>query len=199
MNVDEAPMVYDGLFEEKYFDELTQFFFDTSWKFGWRSNTIGDSLLHWNKHIAGGGKNSREPCDTDLLSQIDAGPVARAWATIKEALLPDHSLIRCYGNAHTFGLDGTIHRDNPKDIPMVTTLVYCHRIWPLPWGGETLFYSDDCENINATIFPKPGRVVVFPGSIPHAAKSPSRVCKEPRISLVFKSIRTHDLYKMDSK
>jgi SM-20-related protein len=193
MNALEMPVVIDDFLDPQLFDRLAQLFQDTSWKFGWRSNTVGDSLLHWNKHIAGGGKSSRTACDSELSAHEEGLPVAEAWAAIKEQFLQDHSLVRCYANAHTFGLDGSIHRDNPKDVPMVTTLVYCHRFWPLPWGGETLFYSDDCESITATTFPKPGRIAMFHGSMPHAARSPTRLCRELRVSLVFKSMKADAL------
>jgi SM-20-related protein len=197
MELCKSPLIIDEFIDEETFELVAQMFQEASWKFGWRSNTVGDASMHWNKHFAGGGKSTRRPCDDELASNGDARPVWHIWTTIKEKLLPEHVLLRCYGNAHTFGLDGSIHKDNPDDVNMVTTLVYCHRLWPLPWGGETLFYSDDCENIDTIVFPKPGRLVVFPGNIPHAARSPTRVCRDLRISLVFKSIKSHELHSID--
>ncbi len=195
----EKPAVYDSILSESCFEELAQFFQDASWKFGWRSNTIGESLLHWNLHLAGGGKSSMHPCDDEIFSNDKLKPVAELWREIKNTLLPDHLLVRCYGNAHTFGLDGTIHRDNKKSVPLVTTLIYCHRLWPLAWGGEIIFYNDACDSIDKVVHPKPGRLVLFDGATPHVAKSPTRICRDLRISLVFKSINKHDLLQMDSQ
>lgn len=189
MNSVEYPVVLDGMLDESLFEEVAELLRTTSWKFGWHSaNTPGESLMHWNKHIAGGGKDSRTSCEQELIDNEEIQCISQVWKSIKEKLLPEHSLVRCYANAHTFGLDGTIHRDNPPDVDMVTTIIYCHRVWPLPWGGETQFYDTSFDNIRSSVFPKPGRLVMFPGSVPHVAKSPSRVCRELRISLVFKSM-----------
>ncbi|WEF31438.1 hypothetical protein [Pseudoduganella chitinolytica] len=193
----DSPRIVDDFFDSTEFESIACFFNDIDWRFGWGSNTAGESLRHWNKHFAGGGKSARTPCDVELAENINCGPVVDAWKSIKDKLLPGHSLLRCYANAHTFGLDGTIHRDNPKDIPAVTTILYCHRMWPLPWGGETVFYDVENSLIRSAVFSKPGRVVQFYGSEPHAAKSPSRVCRELRITLVFKSIHIDDLKKLD--
>jgi SM-20-related protein len=186
------PVVIDDFLREELFQKIVHWLQHTSWKFGWHSNTMGEAPLYWNKHIAGGGKSSRDACDDELLLDESVEAIAEAWSTIRDKFLPGHSLVRCYANAHTFGLDGTIHRDNPKEVEMVTTLLYCHPIWPLAWGGETLFYDDDCINIEKAVFPKPARIVIFPGSMLHAAKSPARVCRELRISLVFKSMKYHE-------
>jgi SM-20-related protein len=193
VNALETPLVIDGMFNADHLERLAKLFDETGWKFGWGSNTIGESVRHWNKHFAGGGKTSRTPCDLELLENENAKPISDTWIQIRDKLLPGHSLVRCYANAHTFGLDGSIHRDNPKEVNAVTTILYCHRLWPLPWGGETVFYDVDTMNIKAAVFPNPGRLALFSGSVPHAARSPGRVCRELRISLVFKSMSSEDL------
>lgn len=148
----------------------------------------GDFNLHWNCHLAGGGLESRSPCDTELASNHDLSAINQLWLAVRDKLLPGHELIRCYANAHTFGLDGGIHRDNPPEENMITTVVYVHRQWPLPWGGETVFYCKKEEDIVATVIPKPARVAIFDGSIFHAARAPTRVCTELRMTLVFRSM-----------
>lgn len=187
------PKVVDEFFPASTFDDITHLFHECTWKFGWGSNAIGEAYVHWNRHFAGGGKSSLSCCEEELFGDIYARPIAEAWKNIRDKLLPSgHKLVRCYANSHTFGLDGTIHRDNPDDIEALTTIVYSHRLWPTSWGGETMFYSDDGSDVIASVFPKPGRIAVFQGSVPHSAKSPSRVCKGLRISLVFKSIKDAD-------
>lgn len=193
MNSDVSPTYIDGFLPGEDFERLATFFQDTTWKFGWGSNTIGESYLYWNRHFAGEGKSTMASCEEELHSNVAAQPVRDTWRMLKEKVLPNHTLIRCYANAHTFGLDGTIHRDNNVDVDATTTIIYCHRLWPLPWGGEIIFYNDDNDGIINAVIPKPGRVVIFKGSVPHAAKSPARVCRGLRISLVFKSLCRHDL------
>lgn len=191
MNSNSVPTYVDGLIPPLEFEQLTEYFLNTSWKFGWGSNTIGESFVHWNRHFAGGGKSTLESCEEELQSNVTAQPIAAVWKQIKADLLPGQTLIRCYANAHTFGLDGTIHRDNPVDVDATTTIVYCHPIWPVPWGGELMFYTNDVSAVQSAILPKPGRIAIFQGSVPHSAKSPARVCRGLRISLVFKSLRNH--------
>lgn len=189
MSLSIYPKIIDDALEELLFEEIAHILQNTSWKFGWRSaNSLGETLVHWNKHVAGGGKSSRLSCDEELNANMEVRPIADAWQILKKKYFPTHSLIRCYANAHTFGLDGSIHRDNSAEVAMTTTILYCHRLWPIPWGGELVFYDDCVESIVASVNPKPNRIVIFPGHMPHVAKSPSRVCRDLRISLVFKSM-----------
>jgi SM-20-related protein len=36
------------------------------------------------------------------------------------------------------------------------------------------------------VSPRPGRLVIFDGSIPHAGRPPSRICHAPRYTLAYK-------------
>lgn len=86
-----------------------------------------------------------------------------------------------------FGQDTIIHRDN-KVHPGLTIVVFCNEHWPTSWGGELVFYNDTKEHIIKAVLPKPRRMVVFDGRIPHAARSPSNTCDQVRMTLAFKTI-----------
>lgn len=189
MKLEDCPVIMDDFVEPDAFEEIVDLLHQGSWKFGWKSNVAGESFLHWHRHLAGGTKSSRTSCDDELAGAPELDSIHRLWSEIKDRLLPGHVLVRCYANAHTFGLEGSIHRDNPPGDEMVTTMLYAHRLWPVPWGGETVFYSEGCDSIVASIMPKPRRLTIFRGCIQHMARAPSRQCREMRVTLVFKSMR----------
>jgi SM-20-related protein len=188
--VELPPRVIDDFFDSGTFSELNDYFIKTKWSYGWKSNASSDVYVHWHAHIAGGTRTSRNVCEDELANDLSATMIHRIWEQLRQEFLAGHKLLRVYANAHTFGLEGGIHRDNAPGENIVTTLVYAHALWPVPWGGETVFYSQDHEQIVASVLPRPGRVVIFHGGIPHAARAPSRESRALRVTLVFKSIES---------
>ena len=59
--------------------------------------------------------------------------------------------------------------------------------WHPNYAGETVFFNDEGTDIIGTVYPRPNRMVLFSGSIPHVARGVSRVCPELRITLMFKT------------
>ena len=71
-----------------------------------------------------------------------------------------------------------------ENLDAISFLVYCNKEWKPEWGGETVFMNGD--RITDTVIPKPGRVVVFPGLVPHGGKAPTKHCPvAARYSAVF--------------
>ena len=58
-----------------------------------------------------------------------------------------------------------IHNDNKTDNK--TVLYYANRDWDPSWGGQTLFLDSSAKEVIKTITPRPGRIVIFDGRIPH--------------------------------
>jgi hypothetical protein len=65
-------------------------------------------------------------------------------------------------------------------------VIYLNKTWEAQWGGETTFYNASKTEIVNAILPKYGRAVTFPGTVPHCARSLSRICAEVRTTLMFK-------------
>jgi len=63
-----------------------------------------------------------------------------------------------------------------------TLLYYANLEWELDWGGHTLFLDETLQEARYVCFYKPGRVVVFDGSIPHMIMTPSNLCSTSRYS-----------------
>lgn len=72
----------------------------------------------------------------------------------------------------------TIHTDRDG----LTLLYYANLDWDLNWGGHTLFMDDTLFEAEYTCLYKPGRVVLFDGSIPHMILSISPAAKAHRFS-----------------
>ena len=58
-----------------------------------------------------------------------------------------------------------IHNDNKTDNK--TVLYYANRDWDPSWGGQTLFLDSSAKDVIKTVTPRPGRIVIFDGRIPH--------------------------------
>ena len=96
---------------------------------------------------------------------------------------------RAYCNAAFYGDMLMTHRDcNPREKNVVTALWYICKKWDIEWGGETLFIDQAQETVFAAN-PKPGRLVIFEGSILHVGRPPNKICVEPRYTLAFKFLR----------
>ena len=69
----------------------------------------------------------------------------------------------------------------------LTLLYYSNMRWHEEWAGETLFYNEAVDEIVFASMYKPGRIILFDGSIPHALRPQSRVAPHHRttVSLFF--------------
>lgn len=150
------------------------------WSYGWKSNT-DKPYGHWNVDITKTDKYN----PTDVSDRL-ATPFAAVWDKLNKTIFNGEAkLTRCYSNRHTFGTEGYIHTDTDREGDY-TCVVYMNEQWDADWGGETTFYTNDKSTIINAVIPKYGRVAVFPGTIPHCARSITRVCPETRTTLMFK-------------
>ena len=80
------------------------------------------------------------------------------------------------------------HVDNPDEtLNRKTLLYYLNSRWDRNWGGETLFANNNGECEIAVEY-KPGRVVVFDGSIEHKPSAISMKADEFRFIFVIQFI-----------
>lgn len=157
------------------------------WRFGWRSNGSQDRYCFWHAHFAGRDGKSRNDCAQELADNPNAVAVSALWTFLEENVLQGHEPLRVYANGHTYGIEGYVHTDSSDEDNYFTTIYYAHRVWRKNWSGEILFFSREDDEIIQAVLPRPGRLVSFPGAIPHKAQAPSRECPELRVSIVVKS------------
>ena len=94
-------------------------------------------------------------------------------------------LERVYASANSYGTVHQSHRDYALDSKGgITVMYYLNNNWNLNYAGETVFYNN--EEIVKSIIPKPGRVIIFDGSIEHCARDIRRDVNDLRMVLTFK-------------
>jgi SM-20-related protein len=164
------------------------------WAYGWHSNGVRDRYAFWHAHGAGGGFNTRVNCTPELSENKTFAPVLDLWGHLSLGPLRSHFPLRAYANAHTYGTEGYTHADSGDRDNDWSTVYFAHRRWDPNWGGELVFFDQSDEIIQA-IYPRPGRLVIFPGEFRHCARGVTRECPDLRVSIVFKShheSRSHD-------
>lgn len=169
--------IIDNILPAVIANPLYDYVANMDWSYGWKSNpTIG--YAHWNNELV-----PTELCNgLDISEQLPQHALA-AWNFIKSTHLKDHIVIRCYANAHTFGIEGYPHTDSKREQD-TTVVLYMNKGWRREWGGETLVY--DGYHIVSAALPAFNRAMIFKGNQFHSAKAVSRICPDLRRTLMFK-------------
>jgi hypothetical protein len=176
----------DGYLPEEQLAKLQEFFqTNVLWTYGWQSNREKVPFSHWNHDFLKTHRQNQSNEEQVLLENEALEPIRALWLKLKSDQLKDHSLVRCYANAHTFGIEGYPHVDSRKP-GNYTTIVYINPMWKPEWAGETVFIND-LGDITHAVLPKPGRITIFDGRITHAARGLSRICPAMRVTLMFKT------------
>jgi hypothetical protein len=92
---------------------------------------------------------------------------------------------RAYTNHAAYGDMLYTHSDCTPDKRELTALWFMALQWDPEWGGETMFF-DGTGDAMFCASPRPGRLVLFDGAIPHAGRPPSRICFTPRYTFAIK-------------
>jgi len=169
--------------------DILGFLAGPGWAFGAYSDTSPGASRYWYKHFAGivrDGAEKSDPVAFERQLEANAPLVANVWRKLRGGVLSGHSLSRCYANGYPSGAEGGVHMDS-NIAQHFTSIYYPHTTWAPNFAGETVFFNQDGSDIIAAVYPKPNRLVVFPGVIPHVARGVSRACAQLRITLMFKT------------
>jgi len=148
------------------------------WRYGWRSNkSMG--YAHWNRDFASAGPEN----GLDISAALRHPIMSEAWSYLQAVYFPNTALLRCYANAHTFGIEGYPHTDSKRAHDR-TVVVYMNQQWRREWGGETAVYNGD--DVAYTELPRFNKALVFYGDQFHAARPVGRLCPDLRMTLMFK-------------
>jgi SM-20-related protein len=183
-----ASVILDDFLDDNWRASIDKHLRGRGWRFGWKSNSKSDAYAFWHKHFAGyirkkkGGERPEPyPCDEELRS--NSATIHALWRHLAATVMQGHTLYRCYANAQAYGSDGTLHTDKND----WTAVYYPHARWEPNWAGETVLFNEERDDIIVSIYPKPNRLVVFPGNMPHLARGVSRTCPVLRVTLSFKT------------
>jgi SM-20-related protein len=166
------------------------------WAFGAFSEQEQGSRYFY-KHFAGYRLDpAKEGAPVSFEDELREVPLlAEVWARLKNGPLKAHALSRCYANGMPSGVEGALHLDSNIDTHL-TTIYYPHLSWHPNFGGETVFFDKAGGDIVASVYPRPNRLVIFPGTIPHVARPVSRKGPDLRITLMFKTMPEQDAAAM---
>ncbi|MEO6093816.1 MAG: 2OG-Fe(II) oxygenase [Novosphingobium sp.] len=182
--------VFDHILDEVSHHTLWDLLAAPGWKFGAYSDSAADAPRYYYKHFAGyssSGIEARDPAGIAGELRANCAPLHRMWQGIVQALLPGQWLSRCYANSMPPGVGGGIHRDS-LDPAHLTLIYYPQLAWSPEEGGETLFFDESETRVIGRVEPRPNRLAVFPGVIPHRAEPIGVDAPANRITLMFKTL-----------
>lgn len=172
--VDFPPAVVDNSLSESCQTTLANWFSRQSFILADVDSERASFSKHWIR-----------PLDSEL-GRLSATPVLGWVDALCRLCAPNLRLnlteVKAY--ATPYGDVPTYHQDSELG-PTLTAVLYCHQEWQPDWGGELIIADSDGEP-KVAIAPRPGRLVVFRGDLPHKAGSPSRLSCTPRNALVLR-------------
>ena len=167
----------DRVIPDSLVDLVLQHIKNSRWSYGWRS-TRDMGYAHWNIDFADADSSNGLDISNRLPDCMD-----QLWQHLRSTHFPDTTLVRCYTNSHTYGIEGYPHTDSGR-CGEQTLVIYLNREWRREWGGETMIY-DDQEVVHAEL-PLFNRGLVFDSDRYHCARGVTRICPVQRITLMFK-------------
>jgi hypothetical protein len=183
--IDQLATVFPDELAQRVFNVISQ----AEFKYGWRSST-STGYGHWNRDYGQGGSEN----GLDITHNIQEPVLLEAWQYLKTIYWPQADLLRCYVNAHTFGVEGYPHVDSTRADDK-TMVMYMNKDWRREWGGETIVY--DGNRIAHAELPAYNRGIVFYGNQTHQARAVTRICPDARMTLMFKFNENRDQKRND--
>jgi SM-20-related protein len=180
--------VHDAVIAKPVLEGVQSYFAqNVRWNFGWPQG-LNDPFSHWNIDFLGAPLKSQANVEAQLFEKPELAAVADVWRALKAGPMRGHYLLRCYANAHTYGVEGYPHTDivNASQVDNYTAVVYLNPVWKKEWAGELVLFNAAGDTL-CGILPRAGRAALIPGDIVHAARGVSRQCPAVRICVAFKS------------
>lgn len=184
-------VILDHVLGDERRRRIWDFLDQPGWKHGAYSAAGPDAPRYFYKHFAGYQKSAHEDRDAEANAAelaMMAPLVAEVWQDLLRKPLRHQRLSRCYANMLPAGIGGGVHLDSDcKDH--LTAIYYPQPDWCADHGGETLFFNRQASEVIKAVVPKPDRLVIFPGTIPHAARPIYGGAPDAtRITLMFKTL-----------
>lgn len=165
------------VFPNDTLEQINKVIKQVPWRYGWASNKSIE-FTHWNYDFT----DATVENGLDVSDQLQ-GAIADAWQHLQKEYFGPQTLLRCYTNSHTYGVEGYPHTDSKRLVDQ-TVVIYMTPEWSRAWGGETVVY--DNNNIVHAELPNYNSGIVFPGAQYHCARGVTRICPAQRITLMFK-------------
>jgi len=147
--------VFDNVYQDDAFDNLSEVIYDQKLRFGVCSNDPNLPIFQAEAN------EDLDPFAGQLLQYINA-------STGEEFKLISYHL-----NAQPVGYDSDWHTDHLQEGCTHAASFYCHNVdWETAMGGYLLI--GDSDAIAQAILPKKNRLVLHDATIPHCALAPNQ-------------------------
>jgi SM-20-related protein len=185
--------VIDNLFPWWFVEHLdTTLLHGFGWQYGLcsshKKNADGTSNFEYDK---GADEEFEVPCFKQSIypprSESASDPsYGMIFKAVMSTLPFEVELGEILVNGQQYIHNTTAHQDCSCDNG-ISFIYYVNRNWKDSWGGATRVQTEDGW---VEIFPKPGRVCLFKGNIPHHGMPPNDNYRGLRATLVYKTMRT---------
>ena len=170
--------IFDNVLEPHIAELIQSEVKKVSWFYDYHSSKSIGIQPHWHVYC---GENA------DEVTQRGYDYLLPIWEAVnyKYQLKEKYGIIkwkRLYMNAHTFGVEPHMHRDDGN----FTMMYYPRMDWKSEWLGGTAIWDDEGKNIDRYCNYIGNRVLIFPAKNNHQAMPVSRFCYELRPVVVFK-------------
>ena len=161
--------VFDNVFEMEWRRQSFMFIMKSNFGIGWNDQEDPHNAAHVYLHSR---YSAQDVENYGILKQIKDPKIL--------------SLIEGKTLHPTIG--ATINLSTPTDTYFAhphrntTLLYYANPSWKEEWAGETLFFNEDVSEVVYTSIYKPGRVIIFDGSIPHSLRPQSKIAPQYRFT-----------------
>ena len=158
--------IFDDVFEMDYRRKLFQFILNSKYILGWKDTEDPHNSQHLYLHSQ---YSKQDVENSKILESIEHLALKKmvlgrelGRATINMSLITDTYFAHPHKN--------------------ITLLYYANPQWKEEWAGETLFFNETVSEVVFTSIYKPGRIILFDGSIPHSLRPQSRVAPAYRFT-----------------
>jgi SM-20-related protein len=185
-----SAIIFDNFLSPHDHAAIWDFLNRPGWAHGGTSTQDAATDRYFYKHFAGYVRDGRENREVRAIEDelAESAPIlAQMWGRLKAGPLKGQALARCYANGMSGGVEGSLHLDSNIESHL-TSIYYPHSEWSPNLAGETLLFNSTGDEVVAAIYPRPNRLAVFAGTIPHVARPMSRRSTDLRITLMFKTM-----------
>lgn len=180
-------LVVDNLLEEKLANKVSRELLNNkTWSCNWSGVASDSQQWHWHRNIWMDRRVSMPELQEDEM--IGHPNILLLWKEASRVLLDRFGFVflpvRAYANAHTYGVDGAMHKDDGD----ITVIYYSSPNWSTEWEGGTALYNEAADDCIKYCSYKFNRLFAFPAGTRHKPMPVTKECNKLRTVIVFKTI-----------
>jgi Rps23 Pro-64 3,4-dihydroxylase Tpa1-like proline 4-hydroxylase len=160
--------VYDDLVAPSYRETIYGYIQNSLFRIGWQDGSSIETSNHRYIHSA---YTKEDLVNSKFLEAVEGTEVGELFNTYEY----DKTVVNLSVPSDSNFLHA--HHD------CIVVLYYANVNWHADWAGETIFYNDSKTEVTKAVNVKPGRVVVFDGSLHHSVRPQASIAPHYRFTL----------------